>query len=202
MEITHPYLRKRVLEVDKTEWIDIHYGLKATNVKYNDKILDLGAGSGGLIRYLREKGYKHVYGVDLLYSDEYVMQMDLTREDPPEADAYIFQHFLEHIPQDRALELLKYCYEGAGRVIGILPGHYSEDETHVVNHYTKRMIMDMIDVIQPKFYVLTPDLWSYLDPSSLDYLLILSRYGIRRFRPLGFRLLKMPLFIYLQRRRI
>ena len=184
------YLKRREFEVDKSEWIDIYHILKANRISRDAKIVDLGAGSGGLIRFLRSKGFKHVYGVDLLYHDEYVIQLDLEKSWPPEADVYVFQHFLEHIDQDRARELLKHCYDVSYFIIGILPGHYSRDPTHVVNHYDLGSIYEFVDYIQPRNFYVTVDTLSYINPLFRDFILIISKNKINiRFRPLSFKLL-------------
>lgn len=199
MTVVHPYILKRQQEIDYTEYVDILFGLKALKVELNDKIIELGAGSGGLIKFLKAQGYRNVIGIDLLYSSQDVMLWDLEKNMPPKADAYVFQHVLEHLDQNRAKELLKYCYEVAGKVVGILPAHYVEDPTHMVNHYTKRDIYDLIDYVQPKFFVLTPDMWSYVVPDDLDYLLIMGEDYIRKFRPHWFSWLRYPLWLYMMR---
>jgi len=183
----HPYLRWRQKMVDISEYVDIEWALRSLRVGPDDLIVELGAGSGGLIDYLRRKGWNRILGVDLFNSSKDIVKMDLRHSNPPPADAYIFQHFLERIPQRRARELLKYCYDSAKKgVAGILPAHYVLDPTHVINHYTLKEVRELIDYVQPKFYVLAADMWSHVMPIDLDYLLIMSKKRIHRFRPRRF----------------
>lgn len=193
----HPYLKWREKAIDRSEWLDLEWALRAMRVGKDAKVVELGAGSGGLMRYLRAKGW-HVIGVDLHGQGE-VQRLDLRSHEPPDADAYIFQHLLEHLPQQRARWLLKYCYEKAGKVAGILPAHYNLDTTHVINHYTLKEAYEFIDYVQPKHAVLTADMWSYAMPLDLDYLLIMSKDYIHRFRPRRFNWPYRLLSVYLLR---
>ena len=56
----------------------------------------------------------------------------------------------------------------------------------------------MVDYIQPAYYILTPDLMSYIDPLVTDYLFILSKHPIKKIRPFKFRIIKLGLLAYLR----
>ena len=170
------YLDRRDLEIDLSEWIDIYYSIKALGVGYNDKIVELCAGKGYLIQYLKEKGYKEVIGVDLegcKYSND-VICIDLNKEYPPEGDVYIFQHCIEHLNQNRVVQLLRHCLNNGEAIIGIVPAHKVNDPTHIVNHYHYEDLLEMIKKINPPYWYIRPDLMSYVNPVVLDYLIIMS----------------------------
>ena len=171
------YFEKRRMQIDRMEWYDIHWGLKAAGARKGDFIVDLGAGGGYLVDFLRARGFR-VIGLDLVGDGEKVHRCDLEVEDPPLADYYVFQHFLEHIRQERALELLSKCYRQGKAVVGILPGHWSDDETHVINHYPD--ILKIVEHVKPACYCIRPDTLSYVSPRSRDWLLILSKKTIRK----------------------
>ncbi len=175
------YLDKRDYEIDKTEWIDIYYALKAIDIKPDEKIVELCAGKGYLIEFLSKRlPYNKYVGVDLegcKYSNK-VICMDLNQKVPPEGDIYIFQHCIEHLEQDKVINLLKYCLRKGRAIIGIVPGHYSDDPTHVVNHYHYEDLLELISEVKPKYYYIRPDLMSYINPSITDYLIILSNSPI------------------------
>lgn len=173
------YQEWRLGEIDTTEYLDILWGLKAVGIGRNSRILELGAGRGLLIRFLREKGFRNTFGFDLNRVNGLVYELDLENNDPPEADCYIFQHFIEHIDQSRILQLLKYCYEKGRAVIGIAPGYYSPDPTHVVSHYEYEDLLWIIREVKPQYYLIRPDIMSYINPRVKDWLIIMSKTPIR-----------------------
>ena len=195
------YLDKRDSTIDRTEWVDIYLGLTAVGINPHDTIIELCAGKGYLIDYLRKRlPYNKYIGVDLegcMYNKE-IKCMDLNKELPPRGDFYIFQHCIEHLDQDRVITLfMKILHEWKAKaVIGIVPGHLCDDPTHVVNHYHLRDLEELIKKIDPPYYYIRPDIMSYVEPNSMDYLVILSnvpfdprktfpkimRYGLLFFR--------------------
>jgi len=146
-------------------------------IKPTDKIVELCAGKGYLLEFLRKRfPYNKYIGVDLegcRYSSD-VVCMDLNRYDPPKGDIYVFQHCIEHLDQDRVIEILRYCLRHGRAVIGIVPGHHSSDPTHVVNHYHYIDLISMILMVHPKCFYIRPDLLSYVNPKDRDWLIILS----------------------------
>jgi len=79
-------------------------------------------------------------------------------------------------------------YIGVKGIVGIVPAHYSLDKTHIVNHYTRDMLMELIEKIEPRYYYFTYDTMSYINPYSSDFLIILSNVRINLFKP-------YPLFV-------
>ena len=178
------YLTKRRTEIDRTEFYDILLGLKAVKARKDEKIVELGAGEGYLIDFLRKKRY-NVIGVDLLGDGKKVLRLNLEREFPPEADIYIFQHLIEHLNQNRARELLEYCIIKGRAIIGICPAHHVDDPTHVVNHYEYEELEEFISGSAP-YYHIRPDLLSYIEPKARDWLVVLSKTKIKNSLPFLF----------------
>ena len=176
--IVDNYLKTRRKAIDVSEWYDILWALRGLGAKPRDFIVELGAGEGFLLDFLKMKGYKNVVGIDIRGDGKKVIRMDLERNYPPQADYYIFQHFIEHINQKRAIGLLKYCYSKGKAIIGILPGHFVNDESHIINHYEYEDVLSLVAKISPKFYVIRPDIASFANPAVRDWLLILSKKRI------------------------
>ena len=185
------YLERRLAEVDYTELYDIYWALRALGVPRGSRIVDLGAGTGLLVRFLRARGYDAV-GVDLLYSDELVSRADLAIEDPPPARAYTAQHFLEHIPQGRAMELIAIALRRGACFVAVLPGHYSSDPTHVVNHYelpdARGLAEEALRLAGRGYYRVEPDTWSHVDPASRDWILAVSPRPVPPLKPYWIRI--------------
>ena len=190
------YFKKRRVEVDRTEWLDIYWALKALGIPRDAYIVDLGAGEGGLVKFLRSRGYHKAVGFDVAVENEYVRKMDLTRDLPHQPDVCVFQHFLEHIPQERAVGILAYCLTEGYAAVGILPGHYSDDPMHVVNHYEyeeldtlARRVADAIHTTRVA-YRIEPDTVSYLTPKARDWILAMAKHlpEIPPLKPLPIRL--------------
>ena len=165
--------------IDFTEYLDILWSLKATGINKSARIIELGSGRGLLIKFLRRKGYGNDIGFDLNGVDGLVYELDLERENPPEADCYIFQHFIEHIDQSRALQLLRYCYEKGRAVIGIALGHYCPDPTHIVNYYEHEDLINIVNQVKPRHYIIRPDFMSFINPTARDWLVIMSKTPIK-----------------------
>ena len=176
------YLDSRDNDIDTTEWIDIYTALKALKPGRDELIVELCAGKGYLIRFLGERIPSRIIGVDLegcRYSRD-VECLNLALEDPPQADIYVFQHCIEHLPQERAKCILKRALVHGRAVVGILPGHHVDDPTHKINHYHIVEIKSIIDYVRPPYYVVRPDIRSYAYPGTLDYLLVMSNTPIRK----------------------
>lgn len=173
------YLSKRRNQIDKTEWLDILFGLKSVGARKDEIIVELGAGEGFLLDFLRKKGFQNVIGVDLRGDGRRVIRTDLEKEYPPKGNIYVFQHVIEHLNQERVVDLLRYCLSVGRAIVGIVPAHLSDDETHVVNHYEFEEIEALIKRINPKHYLIKPDLMSYANPIARDWLIVLSKEPIR-----------------------
>lgn len=178
------YLAKRRREIDCTEWIDILYGLKAAGAEKEDMIIELCAGEGLLLEFLRRRGYRNLCGCDLVASPEKkVYRCDLNEQDPPSnGKYYIFQHCIEHLDQNRVAELFrKILHQWRARaIVGIVPGHYTLDPTHIVNHYTYSDLLELVDKVKPRYWKIRYDMKSFIDPYSSDFLIIFSNKPIKR----------------------
>ncbi len=177
------YFAKR--DVDYSEWLDIELGLRAGGARKSDRIVEIGAGTGGLFAWLRQRGWR-VYPCD-----PYAPKMPgcALPYDIPPADVYIFQHVLEHVEDvERSVEMLS----KAEIVVGILPGHLSDDPTHVYNFFTLqkfevaegafgRVRVYPIEKLAEQFrragfYVAyAPDMRSLYAPWDLDWLFVASK---------------------------
>lgn len=186
------YQRDRLKRVDRTEWRDIEYWLSRLATK-DALIAEIGCGCGGLMKYLRAQGYKYIFGVEKDRTTLYcipkvfnVFIMDLEVEYPPKADIYISQHVLEHIK--RYKELVKWMYENSMLQIHIVPGHSSDDPTHVINHFTLDLLEDLVDYVGPEHHLIIPDSLSFANPLFLDYIVILSHRPIKQGFPIPIRI--------------
>ena len=181
------YLAWRGSRIDYTEYYDILYGLKSLGATRGDRIYELCAGSGGLIAFLRSKGYANVSGCDIR-SRGIVEYCDLEKGLPEnvEADYFVFQHCLEHISQESAKKVLSSAVRRSKGVVGILPGHMVGDPTHVVNHYHLEDVIDLAVSSGAEYVYVGLDMASYVHPESRDWIIILSHKPFRVRRPLWF----------------
>lgn len=88
----------------------------------NARILDIGSGAGHFLYYLKKRGYRDYYGIDLLPAQvEYCKKItdkvevaDLFDFLPNKKVAYdliVMNDLLEHIPKDKAIQVLKLVNE-------------------------------------------------------------------------------------------
>ncbi len=182
------YLSWRRSMIDRTEYYDILYGLKSLGAGRDDPVFELCAGSGGLIHFLRVKGYRHVSGCDIRGDGEVVRICDLNKGLPDYAVAkyYVFQHCLEHLDQEAAKNILRECMRRGEGVVGILPSHMVDDPTHVVNHYHSKEAVDLALSSGAEYMIVTLDMASYVHPESMDWLIVLSHHPFRLRRPWWF----------------
>ncbi len=182
------YLSWREGLIDRTEYLDILYALKSIGAGRDDPVFELCAGAGGLIRFLRGKGYRRVSGCDIRGDGGAVLTCDLNKGLPGYAVAkyYVFQHCLEHLDQEAAENILRECMRRGEGVVGILPGHMVGDPTHVVNHYHYEEVMKLARASKAEYVVVVPDMASYVHPESRDWLLVLSHHPFKLKRPWWF----------------
>ena len=186
------YFQARESAVDTSEYVDILVGLRAVGVGPYDVVMEVGAGTGGLIKFLHSRGFTNVFGCDPYTRAPGIMYCRLPDEVPP-ADVYVFQHVLEHVGD---IEGSVKALSRAWAVVGVLPGHLNEDETHVVNFFhhhldgtvkglfgeVRIMSIDTVRQLFNKYgyphVVVTPDTHSYFAPWDNDWLLIASKKPI------------------------
>ena len=134
-------------------------------------MLEVGCGTGGLVKFLIDHGYE-AEGCDISDYAVSVAQkkgLKVIKADAQELpysdksfDAVISQHLLEHCQDD--LKALKESMRIAKfRVIHVVPGHQSNDPTHVRNHYTADMIEALLAKIEAKDKRYFPDSGEPLD---------------------------------------
>ena len=195
------YLDHRDVEIDPTEWLDIKWSLQYLTRIHGEEnsgfIVELCAGKGYLVSRLKRWFPDYfVFGYDIegyKYSDN-VSKIDLETTDPSPADYYVFQHCLEHLNQDRVVDLLTYMARNSKGYVGILPGHYVDDPTHIINHYhvgeVKRIVEEVgrrLESIKAIYYCIRPDILSYIYPEYMDYLVVVSDRPVKCFRTLPFK---------------
>ena len=145
-------------------------------------VVELCAGKGYLLEFLRRRGYRYLVGYDLegCRYNSMVKCVDLNNYMPPIGSriVWVFQHCIEHLDQDRVVEMIGYAlnndFARIKAIIGIVPGHLSNDPTHVVNHYHYEDLLNLIREIKPRYWYIRPDMMSYINPSATDYLVIMS----------------------------
>ena len=191
--IDSSYLEHRRSEIDYTEYMDIYINLVRNGASKSDRIVEWCSGEGGLIDYLKLKGYRNVIGCDILARDigrGDVVFCDLNRDNPPRGDVVVFQHCIEHLDQGRVVELLRWSLDNYRFVIGVVPGHHSDDPTHVVNHYEYADVVNIVKKVGARFYDVAPDSASYIHPENTDYIVVLSNVQeVKVYRSRSFRLL-------------
>jgi SAM-dependent methyltransferase len=178
-------------DYDWSEAWDIHQILKCLSIR---EVTDVGCGNGELVKYLRSKGFRAI-GCDVVVEDPQISFFcDITKpETVPIAEAWVFQHVLEHVPKDSWKPLFKRAREGGVKhIIIIVPGHAVNDSTHVCNHFTPLYggtlegkfgkvnicsINELIEVLKELGYIVKwfPDSSSVEAPWRLDYIIIASR---------------------------
>ena len=184
------YFQARESTVDRSEFMDVLLGLRAVGAGRDELIIDVGGGTGELARFLRSHGY-NAMACDPFSNAPGVEYCRLPDEVPP-ASIYVFQHVLEHVSD---IEGSIKALSRARAVVGILPGHLSEDETHVINHFhhhldgvvkgifgeVRVMSIETLRQLFNRYFphvVITPDTHSYLAPWDNDWLLIASKKPI------------------------
>jgi len=113
--------------------------------------LEVGAGTGGLLKRLREDGCDAV-GVEV---SDYALEkceekglqvIEASAEDLPfkdgEFDYCVSQHLLEHTDWRESLEeSLRVADKG---VVHVVPGHESGDRTHKIDHFTSEQLEPLV----------------------------------------------------------
>ena len=171
----HPYdesyFKERDINIDISEW-------KVLREKTIDcsLILEIGCGTGGLLKYLSLNG-KRTVGCDI---SEYAASKAKNRCNfivicdaqylpfkHKIFDAAISQHVIEHTqkPKQTIIESIRVSKI---KSVHIIPGHPSDDPTHVKNHYKKEEIENFVKDL-PYRWVLTDD--GKTNPNDLDWLL-------------------------------
>lgn len=91
------------------------------------RCLDIGCGQGGLVEFLRQRGFTAAYGVDLSREQvefahsrgrDFVRRgdvIDFLSEQPREWDVITAFDFLEHLPRDSVLPVLKAVQQSLSR---------------------------------------------------------------------------------------
>ncbi|MEM4439280.1 MAG: methyltransferase domain-containing protein [Pyrobaculum sp.] len=174
------------LVVDRTEWVDIERGLKATGaVKNKDLVLDVGGGTGELARWLAARGWRADF------CDPYAPSAKRCAlpYDVPPADVYVLQHVLEHVAD---VEASLRALAKADIIVIVAPGHLTDDPTHYYNHFvpwdkieytglygriTVYPLPRLLDVLKTLGYSAdaVPDSRSYWAPWDTDWLIVASR---------------------------
>lgn len=175
------YFDIRDVTIDKSEWSDILLFIKG---KF---ILEVGCGTGKLLEFLMKKGYV-VMGCDISKYAANIAKKKGLRVDICNAenlpypdkcfDTVISQHLLEHVPND--VKALKEMVRVAlYRVICLVPGHQTNDKTHVRDHYTLQMILYLIERVKREIknltFVVLPDSHSLKYPNDWDWIIIVDK---------------------------
>lgn len=123
-------------------------------------VLELGCGTGGLLEYLTKKGLS-VVGIDI---SEYACKtcrnkgfdivMASATHLPFRDKSFnytVSQHVLEHT-DDHIKALFESIRVSKEKAVHVLPGHFSTDMTHNINHFTEDMVKDMVNLLEKKGY--------------------------------------------------
>ena len=180
------YFAWRDQNIDETEWHDI---LKILREKFPDarKVLEVGCGTGNLMMFLSQHGYD-VTGVDISsYAVEVCRKRGLKAilsdaENLPfpqsSFDVVISQHLLEHLANP-IRGIRESVRVSRGGCIHIVPGHWSKDPTHIVNHFTRPFLEDLLRLISYeapiKSYEILLDSVSRMDVTLTDYIIIIYK---------------------------
>jgi len=120
---------------DWSEAADIYAILKGFGIRRG--VVDVGCGEGQLVRYLRERGIEAV-GCDV--AGGCGGPCDVTKpETVPAGRAWVLQHVLEHVPEGAWRPLFARAADaGVKLIVAVVPGHISDDPTHICNHFAPR----------------------------------------------------------------
>lgn len=177
-------------ETDTLEWVDVLLGLKAIGATRQDVIVEVGAGTGRLSMWLRQRG------LDVRPCDPYSGAVPYCRlpDAVPPADVYVLQHVLEHVELEESVEAL--CRARRG-VVAVVPGHFAPDPTHVYSHFTPSLhgtykglfgearvasISSLVDAFRRcgMYAAAWLDLRSWLDPPNADWVVVAAWKPVRR----------------------
>lgn len=114
----YPFARARLTRPFRLFYGNLARRLSAAGLRPESRLLDYGCGRGLLVRYLRQRGFRHVVGFDP-YGDP-AGSGDRAVLDQGPFDVVLLQDVLEHVEDPRALfrELAGYLRAGATILVG------------------------------------------------------------------------------------
>jgi len=193
-------------DYDWSEAEDIYHILSCLGVA---EVVDVGCGGGELVQFLRSRRFKAV-GCDITVtnSTNTIFYCDATKpETVPTAEAWVLQHVLEHIPKESWLPLFEKAWRtGVKHIVIVVPGHMSNDRSHICNHFVLNgeedarglfgkvklcRLAELTEMLRHIGYnvIWFPDTRSIYAPWNLDYIVIASES----------RYLKLKLFPWIAR---
>lgn len=171
---TKSYFERRNNNIDFSEWIVIERSVKGAH-----SVLEVGCGTGRLLQYLKHR-HRRVVGCDISqYAVSIAKDLDTllvicdVQHLPFRDRAFtstVSQHLIEHVenPLQALKETIRVSREKA---VHIIPGHPSDDPTHVKNYYRYDELKKLADMLGCR-YILTDD--GKTNPLlDLDWLLVL-----------------------------
>jgi len=181
---------------DWSEAADIYAILRGFGVRRD--VVDVGCGEGQLVRYLRERGVEAV-GCDVAGGCGGAGPCDATKpETVPAGKVWILQHVLEHVPEGAWRPLFAKAAEaGVKLIVAVVPGHISDDPTHICNHFApwpRKMYYGKFGAVKmcsisalrravedagyrTKLFV---DTHTFSRPWDLDYIVVAAKRGLIR----------------------
>lgn len=114
----------RINRFDRKEYERVKKAYEANYEKFlpqdkNSNVLDVGCGTGFFLYYLKKKGYKNYYGIDISKDQidycrqevtENVVQTDafgFLKDKIEEYDVIVMNDLLEHIPKEKLIDFLR-----------------------------------------------------------------------------------------------
>jgi len=186
MTYDEKYFEWRDENIDRTEWQDI-LNILRKSFPTARRVLEIGCGTGGLMEFLISHGYD-VTGVDISHfavgecKKKGLKALVASAEKLPfpddSFDLTISQHLLEHLvnPIQGIKEALRVAKYGS---IHIVPGHWNKDPTHIINHFTRPFLNDLLRLISYeapiKSYEILLDSVSKVNVTLTDYIIIIYK---------------------------
>jgi SAM-dependent methyltransferase len=186
-------------DYDWSEAEDIYHILSCLGVV---EVVDVGCGGGELVQLLRSRGFKAV-GCDIAVrsNTSTIFYCDAAKpETVPTAEAWVFQHVLEHIPKESWSQLFARAWKaGVRHIVIVVPGHTANDRSHVCNHFVLNgeedvrglfgkvklcRLSELTEMLKHIGYnvIWFPDTRSIEAPWSLDYIVVASESKHLRLR--------------------
>jgi SAM-dependent methyltransferase len=159
---------------------------------YDRKILDCGCATGNLLSYLRNRGFKNLYGIDNAKNlikdikDINVFQMDVCNMNfnDEEFDLIISSDVIEHLEDDlRAIREMKRVLKKEGLLIIFVPAFkflwsYHDEINGHKRRYTQKEIL--LKLQSEGFRILKSSYWNFFAFFPVFFIRVIKKiFGVR-----------------------
>jgi SAM-dependent methyltransferase len=184
--------------------------LRRLDISYSSKIIDLGCSGGLLIDFLKKKGYRNIFGIDISreailecrkngIKDTFVRNCINTKFKDEEFDILIASDILEHIETDsEALEEWNRILKTNGILIVFVPAFdFLWSKHDEVNHHYRRysQVKLVNDLKKHDFAILKISYWNFSLFIPVSFIRIIQRFTSKIRKVNGDQLFRLPYMV-------